>query len=988
MAAPAGVLDHTQVGVGRIAPHVPNICGQATGWDSGLTLPTSSFYPGQELLLTDGVVMVQDEFTSTWYGLHPDAQGCYEDGTWSKLGSMPSGYAPWGYASAVLPNGDVIAEGGECNENACPDSAGSETNKGALFNPTADGGAGSWTSLSPPSGTWTSIGDMPSAVLPNGRFALGNFNYGGPLASGSPASDDSVALYDPATKAWSFAGADKPDASWEEGWSLLQSGKLMTYSIDGASAINRSDAQIFNPSSGSWSSAAQSPVILISGCGTATGPINQANLGKLVLTTCKQGPLDWTLGKVGDKGTLLFLLHNYTSSTLTDVVLTDTWGTPSGSVTATVCSLSSLAAGASATCESTKTANSLDLKVKSVSSTATAQANLNGKTISSGTSSFSIPIALQSTDDLLEVGAQVVRPNGTVFAIGGSGYNAVYSPTSNSWSNTPSMNLPELESSSPSHCPFSSSSESIQQYLQVDQSAAILPDGNVLFPAGSGAHCPIHYFEFNGTSVAQVSDPNDWGSLSNDPNCSYLLVLPTGQILASEGGSQLDLYTDTTPPAAAWKPTISTVSRNIQVGASYSLTGKQLDGLTQASAYGDDEQDATNYPIVKVTNDASGDVTYGRTYNVSTGSIAPHQSGSVDFTLPSGTALGPSSLQVIANGIASKAVPISVFSEAVVPLAETSASPAAAITTSDPLAPSPCGAALLPSPCFVVAWKGASGDTLWWNEAVGAGPGGHVSWLGQHEMATGVSSSNGPSLAPMGGPVLSTTLYMAWKGAPGDSRIWYSDWTASGWASEASVPGAGTSTSPALAGTTLTCEDGAPAGPALILVWKGVGTDTRVFWAYKIGSDAWNVVGQIPGAATDSAPSVTTEDDTVIASWRVAGGQSIDQSEYEVCGLGGWSNPEVLRGGPLTNSGPATATDTAGTESYAAWEAPSTSTIWTGAFSDSLSGTTQEPLSGLKTSASPSLASGGYLANELLLAFKGRTTSDIWYAVLAALPTG
>jgi len=114
--------------------------------------------------LTDGTVMVQQIKTRNWWRLTPDSSGSYVDGTWSKLGALPSGYAPEYYASAVLPDGRVIIEGGEDNYATTGDTP---TNKGAIYNPTTN----KWVSVKPPSG-WTSIGDAQSVVLANGQFML------------------------------------------------------------------------------------------------------------------------------------------------------------------------------------------------------------------------------------------------------------------------------------------------------------------------------------------------------------------------------------------------------------------------------------------------------------------------------------------------------------------------------------------------------------------------------------------------------------------------------------------------------------------------------------------------------------------------------------------------------------------------------------------------------------------------------------------------
>ena len=77
-----------------------------------------TFGAGTALLLTDGTVMVQDAaFTNPnhWWRLKPDSSGSYVNGTWTQLASLPSGYDPLYYASAVLPDGRLVIVGGEYN---------------------------------------------------------------------------------------------------------------------------------------------------------------------------------------------------------------------------------------------------------------------------------------------------------------------------------------------------------------------------------------------------------------------------------------------------------------------------------------------------------------------------------------------------------------------------------------------------------------------------------------------------------------------------------------------------------------------------------------------------------------------------------------------------------------------------------------------------------------------------------------------------------
>ena len=222
---------------------------------SGLAHP-APFNPGAILLLTDGRVLVQDkgpanDGSSSWWILTPDRRGSYAMGTWSRAASLPAAYAPFAFASAVLPDGRVIVEGGE-------DNAGkrlADTNLGAIYDPVAN----RWTPVAPPgngSGPWAHIGDAPSAVLPDGRFMLGAGIAYGP--SGAPQANTAEALFDASKLSWSATGAGKTGDNGEEGWTLLPNGRLLTVDVGGAP-----NTEMFNPATAAWQSAGSTPVGLV-----------------------------------------------------------------------------------------------------------------------------------------------------------------------------------------------------------------------------------------------------------------------------------------------------------------------------------------------------------------------------------------------------------------------------------------------------------------------------------------------------------------------------------------------------------------------------------------------------------------------------------------------------------------------------------------------------------------------------------------------------
>jgi hypothetical protein len=75
--------------------------------------------------------------------------------------------------------------------------------------------------------------------------------------------------------------------------------------------------------------------------------------------------------------------------------------------------------------------------------------------------------------------------------------------------------------------------------------------------------------------------------------------------------------------------------------------------------YGDEAQNATNYPLVRIINLATNHVFYSRTHDHSSMAVASSATVSTQFGVPAAQETGPSNLEVVANGIAS--APVSVL---------------------------------------------------------------------------------------------------------------------------------------------------------------------------------------------------------------------------------------------------------------------------------------------------------------------------------------
>jgi hypothetical protein len=227
-----------------------------------------------------------------------------------------------------------------------------------------------------------------------------------------------------------------------------------------------------------------------------------------------------------------------------------------------------------------------------------------------------------------EVGPGILRPDGTVFATGSlatgatAGHTSVYSPVSKSW--TPGPDFPNGDNAG-------------------DSFAALLTSGNVLVLGNSG-----RLYEFDGTNLtATLFAPGS------------LLVLPTGQVLVTS--SPVEVYNSTGTYNPAWAPTITTFPSSVTHGMTYQISGTQFNGLSQAAAFGDEFETATNYPLVRITNKSTGHVFYAKTHDHSTMGVATGSTiVSTNFDVPSGIETGASTLVVVANGIPSTAVNITI----------------------------------------------------------------------------------------------------------------------------------------------------------------------------------------------------------------------------------------------------------------------------------------------------------------------------------------
>ena len=166
---------------------------------------------------------------------------------------------------------------------------------------------------------------------------------------------------------------------------------------------------------------------------------------------------------------------------------------------------------------------------------------------------------------------------------------------------------------------------------------------------------PTHYFEYTLANKIQQISNDAPGSAALSSYMINFLVLPTGQILKTDNRHGIHVYTPGGLSRAAWAPVITFIPSTLLRGSGNLVLGTQLNGLSEAGAYGDDQQSSTNYPLVRLRNNKTGHIFYCRTVGQTTRSIAPNQTSSAAFDVPTAAETGPSTAVVVVNGITSAA---------------------------------------------------------------------------------------------------------------------------------------------------------------------------------------------------------------------------------------------------------------------------------------------------------------------------------------------
>jgi hypothetical protein len=264
-----------------------------------------------------------------------------------------------------------------------------------------------------------------------------------------------------------------------------------------------------------------------------------------------------------------------------------------------------------------------------------------------------------------EIGPGLLLYDGTALFLGANEHTAIYNPRASQWSNGP-----DLPDQPVNGVPFK---VGIQ-----DGPASLMVNGNVLVGAGikvgsstDPESSPSWFFEFDGTTFNRTNDP------PNNATYTYLtrlLPLPNGDVMfCSEDSSSFYAYhSDAAVPQDSFRPVIQACPAALTPGTTIQISGLQFNGLSQAAAYGDDCETATNYPLVRIVNNQSNHVRYCRTFNHTTIDSSGNTVNSMgvatgaavittNVMIPADIEIGDSTLYVVANAIPSDPFSVGIF---------------------------------------------------------------------------------------------------------------------------------------------------------------------------------------------------------------------------------------------------------------------------------------------------------------------------------------
>lgn len=257
------------------------------------------------------------------------------------------------------------------------------------------------------------------------------------------------------------------------------------------------------------------------------------------------------------------------------------------------------------------------------------------------------PVPVPLTSDALDrdVGTGTLLPNGKALLIGANRNVVLYDPSTNNWTVSQAGNDFPV--------PPAPQVLSIQ-----DGPASMLPDGKFLFVAGTASlAAPTRLFEYDYVTDHLTEVTGLPGMSTIPPFTGRMLNLPNGQILFTMG-DDIHIASPSGAQLTALAPTVVRYDLKTVSPVTFNLIGTQMNGHSEGSSYGSGAEMATNFPIIRLRDPATGLVKYVTAKNWTPGlARSSTEEMTVEFDLPAAFSIdGIYQISIITNGITSAEV--------------------------------------------------------------------------------------------------------------------------------------------------------------------------------------------------------------------------------------------------------------------------------------------------------------------------------------------
>jgi N-acetylneuraminic acid mutarotase len=554
-----------------------------------LNKPRSDFTTS---LLPDGKVLVAGGYTTN--GTINSAE-IYDPITDSWTFTAPMNWARTGHTASLLPNGKVLVSGGDFQSPSTSE----------LYDPIAK----SWTASA---ALTVRRSNSSATLLANGQvLVVGGYSMFPEFLATSEIYDPAT---DPATGSWTNTSPLSVAREYHTA-TLLPNGKALIAGGWDSNSIPLANVDVYNPASGTWTATqplniarlGHTTTLLPNGNVLVVGGIDNSANGTASTELYDPASETWTIStplntkRTGHTATLLpngLVLvaggDNTTNSHLSSAELynptTGIW-TPTGSLI---------------TGRQVHTAllltNGQVLVVGGIGGSALSSAELYDP----ATGMWTATGGLNVTRTLYTA---TLLPNGRVLVVGGGGVGDVlssaelYDPTTGEWTMTGSLNT--------------------ARYAHI---ATLLPNGKAMVSGG-------YDLGRNPLSSAELYDPSTgkWlptGGLDTAVAFHTATLLPDGKVLVvgGEGSSNnIDIVLTNTALydvgldfSNSWQPQITSITSNLHLGDSLTITGSQSRGISEASGGTDMQISASDHPLVQLRSIESGQSTFLLVTNWST----------------------------------------------------------------------------------------------------------------------------------------------------------------------------------------------------------------------------------------------------------------------------------------------------------------------------------------------------------------------------------